>query len=419
MNYLQTRREFLRWGLKGASLMATTSFVPSFLTQSLLAEEDQAFWQKSPERIMVVIQLAGGNDGLNTIIPYTNDLYYKARPLIAQKKETILKINDDLGFHQSLEGFKKLYDSGKLSVVQGVGYPNPDRSHFRSMDIWHGGIDPHVHSETGWLGRYFDAQCGGADLPAATIGMNLGKIFPNAFRNAHSLGVSLEDPESYLWEPSGTSKAFVEAQQSIFEELNRPQMEADPSLSFLQHTGMNAQISSQEVRSAVKKYRSKVSYPAGKLGESLSLIARMMSGGLGTRVYYAHQGGFDTHNDQNGRHDRLLRELGESCLAFQTDLEQIGIADRVVTLVFSEFGRRVQENASGGTDHGAAAPLFVFGKGIKGGLQGETPSLSDLVDGDLKFGTDFRQVYATVLDRWMKVPSDSILQRDFKKLGFI
>jgi uncharacterized protein (DUF1501 family) len=419
MNDLQTRREFLKWGAKGASLMAATSFVPSFLTQSLMAEEDQAFWQKAPERILVVIQLAGGNDGLNTIIPHSNDLYYKARPTLGQKKENTLRINDDLGFHPSLEGFKKLYDAGKLSIVQGVGYPNPDRSHFRSMDIWHAGIDPHVRVETGWLGRYFDAQCNGSDLPSSTIGMNLGKIFPNAFRNAHSLGVSLEDPESYLWTPSGTSKAFVEAQQAIFEELNKPQMDSDPSLSFLQHTGMNAQVSSQEVRSAVKRYRSQVAYPAGKLGQSLGLIARMMSGGLETRVYYAHQGGFDTHNDQNGRHDRLLGDLSESCMAFQNDLEQIGIADRVVTLVFSEFGRRVQENASGGTDHGAAAPLFVFGKGVRGGLQGEMPSLSDLVDGDLKFGTDFRQVYATLLDHWMKVPSSAILQRDFKKLSLI
>ncbi len=384
-----------------------------------MAEEDQAFWKNSPERILVVIQLGGGNDGLNTVVPYLNDLYYKMRPLLGQKKDSLLKIDDEFGFHGSLEGFKTLFDAGKLSIVQGVGYPNPDRSHFRSMDIWNGGLDSKMRVETGWLGRYFDSQCQKNVIPVSTIGLNVGKISPKAFLNRHSLGVSLEDPDTYQWETSGTNKVFVEAQEKIFEELNQPQMESEGSLLFLQHTGMNARVSSDQIRSSIKHYRSGVNYPSGNLGRDLSLIAGMMSGGLETRVYYAHQGGFDTHGDQLRSHDRLLQELGDSCLAFQKDLEQIGIADRVVTMVFSEFGRRVQENASEGTDHGAAAPLFVFGKGVKGGFQGKMPSLSDLDDGDMKFGTDFRQVYATLLDRWMKVPSSSILQKEFKNLSFI
>lgn len=419
MNHLKTRREFFQWSAQGASLLAATTFVPSFLTRPLFGENTLELWKNCPDHILVVIQLAGGNDGLNTVVPHQNDLYYKARPTLAQKITDLHKIDDLHGFHNSIVGFKSLYDQGKLSIVQNVGYPNPNRSHFRSMDIWNGGIDPQLQSTTGWLGRYFDAQCKGADRPSSTVGVNIGKIFPHAFRNLNSLGVSLEDPATYLWQPSGKSEAIIESQKNIFNELNTPQMEADPSLSFLQHTGMNAQLSSVEVRNAIKNYESKITYPNCKLGQSLSLIARMISGGLNTRIYYAHHGNFDTHGSQSGRHDKLLSELGASSEAFQKDLEAIGVADRVVTLVFSEFGRRVQENASGGTDHGAAAPLFLFGKNIKGGIIGKTPNLSDLTHGDLKFETDFRQVYATLLDQWLKVSSTQVLQKEFEKLSFI
>ena len=419
---LRTRREFLRDGAKYAALAAAAPFLPAFLTRTVWAgaEEGARAWTRGTSgRMLVVVQLAGGNDGLNTVVPYTDDGYLSSRSSLCLTEGDVLKLNDRLGFHPSLRPFKELHDAGKLAIVQGVGYPNPDRSHFRSMEIWHAGAGRHEDVKTGWLGRYFDAQCTGKEPGPATIGVNLGKVFPGAFANTRNLGTTLEDPETYVWQPSGTTKALVKAQEKVFEELNTPRMAEDMALDFLQHTGMNAALSAERVRGAVAGYKSKTAYPASQLATSLRLIAAMMAGGLETRVFYAHQGGYDTHNNQRGTHDRLLSDLSTCLAAFQSDLESLGLADRVTTVVFSEFGRRVKENASGGTDHGAASQMFVVGSKVKPGLHGTYPSLTDLADGDLKHTVDFRSVYASVLADWLGANPAEILGPDVTPLRVI
>jgi len=435
---LKTRREFLRTSLLGGALSWT---VPAFLANTfsaLQAEAADSATQIATGRdanIFVILQMAGGNDGLNTLVPYNNDYYHRARPKIGLTEKRILKVNDEVGFHESLSGFKELYDAGELSIIQGVGYPNPNRSHFVSTDIWQTAADSDKIESSGWLGRYFDNTCSGCD---PTIAVNIGRQMPRVFQAKHPIGVSLESPQSYRFMSREKGKSGEMTEES-YRRLNEPDAEmtenaggsigaihgsiqsAGSALDFLERTALDAQVSSDKIRTIASRVESQATYPASQLGNSLKLVAKLIGGGLDTRVFYVSQGGYDTHTNQTGTHERLLKELGDSVKAFVSDLRAQGNLSRVLLMTFSEFGRRVAENASSGTDHGAAAPMFVIGDKVKSGLLGKYPSLApaDLFQGDLKYNLDFRSVYAGVLENWLKTKSAPILGRQFSPLQIV
>jgi uncharacterized protein (DUF1501 family) len=439
---LQTRRDFLRTGVLGGALSWT---VPAFLSNTfsaLHAQAADAATQTATGRdstILIVLQMAGGNDGLNTVVPYANDDYFRARRKIAVPVNSILKINDDIGLPQSLSGFKDLYDAGHLSIIQGVGYPNPNRSHFRSTEIWQTASDSEKIESYGWLGRYFDNACAGAD---PTVGVNIGHQMPQAF-NAHTpTGISLDNPQNYRFNAGHrAANGEMNADEKSFRELNQPAPEDAAMensgatvgaiggpvahhgsvMDFLQRTALDAQLSSDKILAITKKVENKAEYPTTQLARSLKLVGQLIAGGLPTRVYYVSQGGYDTHTNQTGQHQRLMQELGDSVKAFVADLKAQGNLSRVLLMTFSEFGRRVSENANGGTDHGAAAPMFVIGEKLKAGLRGTQPSLApaDLFNGDLKYNVDFRSVYAEVLEAWLKTPSKPILGQKFTPLAVV
>ena len=428
---LKTRRGFLKTTTLGSAFTWT---VPSFLAhtfaqlQADAADKGMRVATGKDSTILVILQMAGGNDGLNTIVPHANDHYHSARPRLRLRDKALLKINDDLAFNSSLAGLKALYDQGQLSVIQGVGYPNPNRSHFRSTEIWQTASDAQRFERYGWLGRYFDNACKGAD---PTVGINVGRQMPQAFASKKPMGVSLEDPQSYKFATSDRPDADeTVSMEEAFREMNSgasigslagAAMQEGSTLDYVERTALDAQISSELIRAASNKVQNKAEYPAGRLGSALKLVARLIGGQLPTRIFYVSQGGYDTHGNQANTHDRLLTEMGDSVKAFIDDIKAQGNFERVMLMTFSEFGRRVKENASGGTDHGAASVMFVAGNKVNAGLLGSYPSLApaDLHNGDPKFTTDFRSVYAGVLEQWLKTPATPVLNRKFEPIKLL
>jgi uncharacterized protein (DUF1501 family) len=406
-----TRREFLK---KGIGIVAVTATIPSFLGRTAFLMADPTVASKD-DLILVIIQLSGGNDGLNTVIPYSQDGYYKARPTLAVPKDKILKINDEIALHPNLVGFKELYDNGELSIIQGVGYPNPDRSHFRSMEIWQSGISEGFET-SGWIGRMFDHTCGNEHLKekcSPTLAVSIGETLNPAVQGQASVGVALRDPEQFYRMTQIYSKSSASAAEK------KSHSEAGSSLDFLRRTAMNAELSADNIRRSVRSVQSKAEYGKESFAQGLKLIASMIAGGMDTRVYYISLSGFDTHANQVGAHERLLKTLSDGISAFQKDLKALGQADRVAGFTFSEFGRRVTENGSRGTDHGKAAPVFAFGKRVKPGVIGAHPSLEKLSSGDVAFHTDFRQVYSTFLDKWLRSDSKIVLKEQFQHLPIL
>lgn len=415
-----TRREFVR---KGLTIVAMGATAPSFLTRTALAMGhpfDLAQVTSRPgvpdDHVLVVVQMGGGNDGLNTLVPFADDAYYRARPRLAIPRGQVIRLNDELGLHPRMTAFKELYDRGAAAIIQGVGYPNPSRSHFKSMEIWQS-ADPDGRTlRVGWIGRYFDSKCPSCEVPFA--GVNVGPTMPLAMRSEGGRAVTLESPDAFQWMPSLEGSGARE-ELELFKILNAPAPNEPGTIDFLRHTAMNAVISSEQIRDAVRRYRGGVEYPATRFAASLRLIAQMIAGRLPTKVYYAHMTGFDTHAAQQGAHDALLEQLSTGVAAFLRDLEAQGNAERVLVVAFSEFGRRVAENGSGGTDHGTAAPVFVFGPRVRPGLHGRHPSLTDLVDADLRHHVDFRSVYATILERWLGADPAAILGAPFERVPFL
>jgi hypothetical protein len=437
---LHTRRQFLRTSVLGGALATS---VPLFLEKTFLCLDTMA--AASPGQIttgkdgtiLVVLQLAGGNDGINTLVPYGDDAYYKARPRIALPKNDVLRISDYAGLHPKLTGLHSLYGDGNLGMIQGVGYPNPNRSHFRSTEIWQTASDSDRNESEGWLGRYFDNCCRGAD--PSTVGVAIAGVTPQAFSSPQPKGIAFSNPEQFRYMSEAANDPA--SADKFMREMNQPggiehgtqsensggsigmlsgSADSDGStVEFLQRIALGARMSSDRVLEITRKTKSSVNYPASQLGNSLNLVSRLIAGGLPTRVYYVSQGGFDTHANQIPTHDRLMTDLNAALYSFVADLKAQGNFNRVLVISFSEFGRRVAENASGGTDHGAAAPLFILGGGVKPGLYGAYPSLTDLQDGDLKFNTDFRSVYATALEKWLGAPSEFVLGKKFPLLPFV
>jgi uncharacterized protein (DUF1501 family) len=420
-------------------VLSAATTVPLFLQNTAFAlndPKDTPLTQKAAgtadEQILVVVQMSGGNDGLSTVIPLDNDDYRKARPTLAAAKDLLsLGKNAEIALCPQLTGFKDLFDAGMLAVVQGVGYPNPNRSHFRSMEIWHT-ADPVNPPKDGWLGRYFDAQCKGDDPknkldPKAAV--NLGNVAPLALHGDKFSAISFSNPQNYQWFAGNRSvdKKMKEAFAEINDlKNNHPEdiamsTSGNPTLDFLERTAMDAQLTSEEIRAVTTKYRATVAYGNSGFAQQLQMVAQMIAGGLKTRVYYVSLGGFDTHSNQLNTHARLMTTLSDGISAFMKDLKSQGNEKKVMVMTFSEFGRRVQENASRGTDHGTAAPMFIIGSNVKPGVYGAHPSLrpADLDKGDLKFHTDFRGVYATLLEKWMKVESKGVLGAGFKQVGIM
>ena len=322
-------------------------------------------------------------------------------------------------------------------MIQGVGYPNPNRSHFRSTEIWQTASDSDRNESEGWLGRYFDNCCRGAD--PSTVGVAIAGVTPQAFSSPQPKGIAFSNPEQFRYMSEAANDPA--SADKFMREMNQPggiehgtqsensggsigmlsgSADSDGStVEFLQRIALGARMSSDRVLEITRKTKSSVNYPASQLGNSLNLVSRLIAGGLPTRVYYVSQGGFDTHANQIPTHDRLMTDLNAALYSFVADLKAQGNFNRVLVISFSEFGRRVAENASGGTDHGAAAPLFILGGGVKPGLYGAYPSLTDLQDGDLKFNTDFRSVYATALEKWLGAPSEFVLGKKFPLLPFV
>ena len=366
--------------------------------------------EKYPERILVVIELAGGNDGLNTVVPYSDPAYYRARPKLGIKDRNVLKAAEGFGFHPSMVGFERLYKDGMLGVVHGCGYDHPSLSHFSSMGFWHTGV-PNGGESLGWLGRLADRTY---DTKTRNMIVNLGNSQSLAVRSAHHSPLVFDDPARFRREGTDDEK-------HVLMELSRPRTTTNATLEFLASTAQNATESSDFVRQASAGYQTPVDYGVGGgLGGNLQRVTSLIAAGMPTRLYYVTYAGnsFDTHVQQTDLHSRLLMYTADAVRGFIEDLKRIGHGDEVAVVMFTEFGRRVEENGSLGTDHGTATPMFVVGKGVRGGFYGKPPSLTDLDDGNMKMTTDFRRVYATAIQEWLGCDdTQTILKGRFDPLG--
>jgi uncharacterized protein (DUF1501 family) len=398
-----SRRNFIKQSLLGA---AGTLLVPNFLK----AIDHESVLSSGSEKILVVIQLSGGNDGLNTIIPYRNDLYYTYRPGLAIDAGRVLQASDELGFHPALEKLKNLYDQGYLAIVNNVGYPNPDRSHFRSMDIWHSGSNAETYLKTGWIGRYLDASCDTSHL--AHLAIEVDDTLSLALKGDLIKGMAMKNPE----------KLYRAVQANFFSTItsqSNPDQVQEPTLHYLYKTMAETASSAEFLYSKTKTNGRTMQYLQSEFSSRLKTIASLIRAQISTRVYYVSLSGFDTHVNQENQHQRLLSTYAEGVNAFVNDLGDDRMSN-VMIMTFSEFGRRVAQNASGGTDHGTANNLFIISKNLKqkGFLNG-TPDLYKLDQGDLIYQVDFRSIYATLLHKWLEVPHEKILNGSFSMLDFI
>jgi uncharacterized protein (DUF1501 family) len=385
------RRRFLGVG-------ALTATVPGFVARTGRLLADPPTPAADRDRILVVVQLAGGNDGLNTLVPYRDDAYYKARPKIAIDRAKSLKIADDFALHPEAGDLRRLYDAGHLGVVTNVGYPNPNRSHFRATEIWETGV-PESAALTGWVGRYFDAECQGQ--PSPMLGLQLGEKPATTFAHPRGRAATLANPSLFQWDTGPAGRAM--------DRLNRVAPTDNAQLDFLQRTGNETLALSRKIQDALKETKTAAEYAPFNFSQSLKVVAQMIAADVPTRVYYITLGGFDTHATQAGRHAGLLQELSQGLGSFVADLGALGHLDRTLVMTFSEFGRRVAENEQQGTDHGTASVMFFAGGKVKAGIHGGRTDLTDLDDGDLKFAVDFRAVYAAVLEQWLRADARRVL----------
>lgn len=391
------RRTFL----KNTSLASAAMWAPSFLQQ---------LPTQTNGKILIVVQLSGGNDGLNTIVPYRNDKYYELRPDIAIKASEVLKVSDELGFNPSLGDLQSLYDEGWLSIINNVGYPNPNRSHFRSMDIWHSASDARSYLTTGWLGRYLDSQCAGCDSPH--FGLEFGQGLSLALKGEEKQGFAINN----LQQMSRTSKNPL---LQYLGQQDQHQHEHE-EVGYLYKTLLDTQASTSYLLEQSSGRRSRASFPATGFGRDLQQVAELILAGNNSKVYYVSLGGFDTHANQNGAQGRLLSIYAEGMKALAEELRKHGLWKDTLVMTFSEFGRRVAQNGSRGTDHGAASNLYLLGGGLKkAGFYNDGPNLLDLDEGDLKYQMDFRQVYANVLQYWLGATPDPVIGSKFGSLGII
>ena len=406
-----SRREFLVRGLYG---IGVSSAMPVFLSRTSAALTAQALQgtsvEKHPNRILVVVELSGGNDGLNTLVPYGDPAYYKARPKIGIPENEVIKLANGFGLHPSMVGFERLYKDGLLGVVHGCGYDHPSLSHFSSMGYWHTGV-PNGGETLGWVGRLADEVYSPSKK---NVIVNIGNSQSLAVRSSHHSPLVFDDPARFRRDGTDDEK-------KVLAGMSRARTTDNSTLDFLASMATNANESSDFVRQASASYQTTVDYGiGGGIGANLQRVAALIAAGMPTRLYYVTYAGnsFDTHVQQADLHSRLLMYTADAIRGFMEDVKRLGRADDVAMMVFTEFGRRVEENGSLGTDHGTATPMFIAGKGIKGGLHGQHPSLTDLDDGNMKMTTDFRRVYATMIKEWLGYEdTQKILKGNFGPLG--
>jgi uncharacterized protein (DUF1501 family) len=404
------RNRFLLGAVSGLSVVAS---LDTFFAKALAAPAVPGLPGGADERILVVINMQGGNDGLNTLVPFGAQQYYRYRPTLGIAPGDVLHLSDRVGFNPALRSLKALYDAGQVAVVQGAGYPRPDHSHFRSTEIWQTAA-PDRYETTGWLGRYLD----GANLPRENLfnAVAIAQVLPEAL-----IARSMDVPAIPQVRGYGLQSDRMPAERAGFASVARDARLpfGSPYLAKVAEIEDHAERGAAELPKLLAGYKTDASYPATPLGRSLALAAQIAGSRLGTRVLYVQHGSFDTHVSQKATQDRLLQEMCDAIAAFYADLAAHGNDKRVLTMTFSEFGRRVAENANRGTDHGEAAPMFLIGGGVKGGLYGEYPSLDDLDNGDLRYSVDFRSVYATIVEKWFGIPSRAVVEGTFPTMGML
>ena len=394
------RRDFIKQSTLASSLFFVPNFVKAF---------ENVATTKLGYKKLVIIQLAGGNDGLNTIIPYTNDIYYRNRPKLAITKENSIRVNDEIGFHKNLAPLKKLYDQGNLTIINNVGYPNPNRSHFRSTDIWQTASNSNEYLDTGWLGRYIDLY---GKKPYT--GIELEDSLSLVLKGKNINGIATKNPKILN----------ANIQTPYFKKLINYQTEehlSEHNLGYLYKTMIEAKSSAKYIYEKTKTFKSSLEYPDNPFGKQLKTTSEFINSHLDTSVYYVSMGGFDTHAGQINRQAKLLKTYSESVAVFVEDLKKNDTFKDTLIITFSEFGRRVKQNAADGTDHGAANNVFILGNDLrKKGFYNELPNLTNLdKNGDLQHTIDFRSIYATILDKWLAVDDVTILNKSFSKLNFI
>lgn len=395
------RKEFIQVGSLATASLMVPKFLKAFEAPQMVLPGN---------KVVVILQLSGGNDGLNTVIPVRNDLYYKARPKLGIQRDKTAQVTDEVGFHPALKGFRDLYDDGGLAVLNNVGYPNPDRSHFRSMDIWHTASQSNEYWTNGWVGRYLDAQCKGCDKPTQAIEMD--DVLSLALKGENIKGIAVKDPR----------RLYGTANEKFFRDVmkNHRDETGEQPVDYLYKTLSETLSSADYIFQQSRMHPTSATYPKTELGNSLKTIASLIFSEINTKVYYVSLGSFDTHINQDNQQTRLFTEMNDAVTAFVKDLKSQHRFEDVMLFTFSEFGRRVAQNASSGTDHGTANNMFLISGGLKQkGMLNKMPDLADLNEGDLKYNIDFKNVYATILNKWLGADDKAILSGEYDHLDFI
>ncbi len=402
-----SRRKFLKMGGVGAVMAMSYASVPLFISKAFASSQPGAT-AAGGQRGLVIIELSGGNDGLNTVIPFEDPQYYNLRPNIAIPANQVLKLKDGVGLHPQMGALHRMFQDGKVAVIQGVGYPNPNYSHFESADIWHSAQPSKGASRTGWLGRYLENASG--SKAANFSGENPLALYTQttivpAFNGLDEFYFNLGD---YYYQDGQIKQGVA---RRIYQQAHN-----NPLAEYIRASALDAIATAEVIQKQIKEDGRGKGYPETALGYQLEAVGQVLKAELDFRVFYIKLTGFDTHSNQPDQHASLLQDLSDSLAAFFNDLRQAGLSGNVTAMTFSEFGRRPEENGNG-TDHGSAQPMFVVGDSVKGGVYGQAPSLTNLDDENLRFSIDFRQVYASVLDGWLNVKSQAILEQQWQSLS--
>ncbi|MBC8045616.1 MAG: DUF1501 domain-containing protein [Fimbriimonadaceae bacterium] len=404
MSSKHNRREFLKY----SSLASASLFIPQFLK----ANNTMLFGDKGKPKVLVVIQLSGGNDGLNCVVPFRNDIYYKSRPDIGLKKEELILLDDETGLNNNLAGLADLFLNGDAVIINNVGYPNPNRSHFRSMDIWQTGSDEDVYWQTGWLGKVLDSSCNNKDCVPPHYALEIDDTMSLALKGNTMSGFAVRDPKNFRFAQQNPLMSDIAKSVHVTDEHH--------NVAYLHKTLSDITESADYIYETSAKYNSTALYPQDEFGKQLKTIAELIIAEADTRIYYVSLSGFDTHALQKDQQNKKLKQYADALKIFCTDLKANKKFDDTLVMTFSEFGRRVEQNGSRGTDHGTANNIYLVGGGMKrGGMMNALPDLSKLDDGDLIYSIDFRDVYATILDKWLKADANFVLEKDFEMLDFL
>ena len=411
-----SRRVFLKGGM---SVLSMGAAMPSVFTRAVMDSLQQGATtaEAAGAGTLIVVQMAGGNDGLNTIIPYRDPVYRRVRAKLGFKEEEVVPLDDRLALHPALGLLKPLWDEGRMAVVEGVGYPKPSFSHFQSMDIWQTG-DLDQKTRSGWLSRFVEGMVD--DTGHVFNGLSIGRSLPPALCCPRVPPAIVDNIDSYRLQPDGryasrTGPAREQALLRLYDSYATPA----PYAAILDATAESAVSSARTLQELVKGYVPGVEYPATGFAQGLKLLAETIASNQGLRVGYIPLGGFDTHANERYEHQRLLATFADGLAAFFQDLAAHGKDQDVVVVTWSEFGRRVGENASGGTDHGTAGPMFLFGTPVRGGFHGASPSLTELDNGNLRYTTDFRSVYAAILEGRLNATPSDVLGQPISPLGVL